>query len=78
LEPRKKYDRWLDTEDPVVVANAMFIIIGRVLNMLKGQKNAEPPPRCPQCQKPMRRRQSAKGDFWGCSVYLACKGILSV
>jgi four helix bundle suffix protein len=107
LEQRTKYDRWLDAEDPVVVANAMLIIIGRVLNMLKGQieaqgkafaeaggfserltarrlearqgqKNAEPPPSCPQCQKPMRRRQSAKGDFWGCSVYPACKGILSV
>jgi hypothetical protein len=22
----------------------------------------------------MRRRKSAKGDFWGCSTYPACKG----
>ncbi len=34
LEQRKKYARWLDAEDPVVVANAMLIIIGRALNML--------------------------------------------
>ncbi len=107
LEQRKKYARWLDAEDPVVVANAMLIIIGRALNMLKGQidaqgkafaeaggfserlaarrlearegqKNAEPSPSCPQCQQPMRRRQSAKGDFWGCSAYPDCKGIRPV
>jgi four helix bundle suffix protein len=85
----------------------MLIIIGRALNMLKsqidaqgkafaeaggfserlaarrleareGQKNAEPSPSCPQCQQPMRRRQSAKGDFWGCSAYPDCKGIRPV
>jgi hypothetical protein len=85
----------------------MLIIIGRALNMLKsqidaqgkafaeaggfskrltarrleareGQKNAEPSPACPQCQQPMRRRQSAKGDFWGCSAYPDCKGIRPV
>ncbi len=107
LEQRKKFARWLDAEDPVVVANAMLIIIGRALNMLKsqidaqgkafaeaggfserlaarrleareGQKNAEPSPSCPQCQQPMRRRQSAKGDFWGCSAYPDCKGIRPV
>jgi four helix bundle suffix protein len=107
LEQRKKYARWLDAEDPVVVANAMLIIIGRALNMLKsqidaqgkafaeaggfserlaarrleareGQKNAEPSPSCPQCQQPMRRRQSAKGDFWGSSAYPDCKGIRPV
>ena len=96
LEQRRKYARWLDAEDPVVVANAMLIIIGRALNMLKSQiaaqgeafeqtggfserltarrieareekLNAEPAPQCPQCGKPMRRRKSAKGEFWGCS-----------
>jgi restriction system protein len=29
---------------------------------------------CPQCGKPMRRRKSTKGDFWGCSAYPECKG----
>ena len=102
LEQRKKYARWLDADDAVVVANAMLIIIGRTLNMLKsqieaqgaafeetggfserlmtkrieareGQKTADVPA-CPQCGKPMRRRRSAKGDFWGCSAFPECKG----
>lgn len=41
LEQRKKYARWLDSNDAVVVANAMLIILGRVLNMLKCQKEAQ-------------------------------------
>lgn len=102
LEQRKKYARWLDADDAVVVANAMLIIIGRALNMLKRQievqgktfeeiggfgerlmarrietreqqKNVDAP-ECPQCGKPMRRRKSAKGDFWGCSAFPDCKG----
>lgn len=103
LAQRRKYARWLDAEDPLVVANAMLIIIGRALNMLKsqiaaqgeafeqtggfserlmakrleareGQRAAEPSPECPQCGKPMRRRKSAKGEFWGCANYPECKG----
>ncbi|HNT35706.1 MAG TPA: topoisomerase DNA-binding C4 zinc finger domain-containing protein [bacterium] len=31
-------------------------------------------PDCPQCGKSMRRRKSAKGDFWGCSALPECKG----
>lgn len=31
-------------------------------------------PECPQCGKPMRRRTSAQGDFWGCSTYPNCNG----
>lgn len=41
LEQRKKYAVWLDSSDPVVVANAMLIIIGRTLNMLKSQIRAQ-------------------------------------
>ena len=101
LEQRKKYARWLDADDAVVVANAMLIIIGRALKMLKGQieaqgkafeetggfnerlmskrieareKEQSPPPDCPRCGKPMRRRKSTKGDFWGCSTFPECKG----
>jgi four helix bundle suffix protein len=33
--------RWLDADDAVVVANAMLIIIGRSLNMLKSQIEAQ-------------------------------------
>lgn len=106
LEQRKKYARWLDADDAVVVANAMLVIIGRTLNMLKsqiaaqgrafeetggfserlmakrvevrGQQQAKDAPECPQCGKPMRRRQSARGDFWGCSTYPECKGTRTV
>ena len=102
LEQRKKYARWLDDDDAVVVANAMLIIIGRALNMLKSQIEAQgksfeetggfgerlmarriesrakqqtaDAPECPPCGKPMRRRKSAKGDFWGCSAFPDCKG----
>ena len=41
LEQRKKYARWLDSDDPVVAANAMLLIIGRALNMLKSQIEAQ-------------------------------------
>jgi four helix bundle suffix protein len=41
LQQRKKYARWLDADDAVVVANAMLIIIGRALNMLKSQIEAQ-------------------------------------
>ncbi|MES2982656.1 MAG: four helix bundle suffix domain-containing protein [Verrucomicrobiota bacterium] len=103
LQQRRKYARWLDSLDPVVVANAMLLIIGRALNMLKSQiaaqgkafeetggfserlttrrleareeqRNSEPSPSCPHCNQPMRRRRSAKGEFWGCIGYPACKG----
>ena len=101
LEQRKKYARWLDADDALIVANAMLIIIGRALNMLKSQieaqgaafeetggfserltarrieareKNREPSPECPLCGKPMRRRKSATGEFWGCTDFPDCKG----
>lgn len=41
LEQRKKYAQWLDDDDAVVVANALLIIIGRALNMLKSQIEAQ-------------------------------------
>jgi four helix bundle suffix protein len=31
-------------------------------------------PECPQCGKPMRRRNSKKGEFWGCTAYPDCRG----
>ena len=41
LEQRKKYAHWLDSDDELIVANAMLIIIGRALNMLKSQIEAQ-------------------------------------
>lgn len=103
LEQRKKYARWLDSSEDLVVANAMLVIIGRAMNMLNRQieaqgeafeahggfrerltarriaaRDAEPTPACPSCGQPMRRRTSAKGEFWGCSAYPACKTILPI
>ncbi len=90
-----------DADDAVIVANAMLLIIGRALNMLKSQiqaqgkafeetggfserltakrleareKDQPPAPQCPLCSKPMRRRNSAQGRFWGCSAFPDCKG----
>ena len=101
LEQRKKYAAWLDADDVVVVANAMLIIIGRTLTMLKRQIEAQgktfeetggfserltakrieareqaklASPECPLCGKFMRRRNSATGQFWGCSAFPDCKG----
>jgi len=31
-------------------------------------------PLCPVCNKPMRRRKSANGEFWGCAGFPTCKG----
>lgn len=101
LEQRRKYASWLDADDAVVVANAMLIIIGRTLTMLKRQIEAQgktfeetggfserltakrieareqaklASPECPLCGKSMRRRNSATGQFWGCSAFPDCKG----
>jgi four helix bundle suffix protein len=95
---------WLQHQDPIIVANAMLILIQRTMGMLKNQitKQGEvflenggfrekmyqarsetrevkmPPddnaPDCPECSKPMRKRQSQRGEFWGCSAYPTCKG----
>ncbi len=32
-------------------------------------------PLCPDCGKPMRKRRSRKGEFWGCSGYPECHGL---
>ena len=34
----------------------------------------EDAPDCPSCGKPMRKRNSARGPFWGCTGYPECKG----
>jgi len=31
-------------------------------------------PRCPACEGPMRKRTSARGEFWGCARYPVCRG----
>lgn len=51
------------------------------LNARKEKANIEGVPKCPQCGKPMLKRMQKKGqqqgrEFWGCSDYPACRGIL--
>ena len=91
----------------IIVANAMLLIIGRALNMLKNQiaaqgeafeesggfsgrlttrrlaareeqRNEEPSPACPRCEKPMRRRRSNNGEFWGCTDFPKCRGTKAI
>jgi four helix bundle suffix protein len=103
---RALYAKWLDSDDDLVVANAMLIIIGRAMKLLDRQMEAQgqafeagggfnermmtrrlaarevqrdaDAPVCPKCEKPMRKRRSAKGEFWGCSDYPQCRGTLPV
>ncbi len=111
VRQKAKFDPWIESESPVVVANALLILCARVNRMLESQltnmlqrfreqggftenmtserieakrrQAAESgAPACPKCGKPMVRRMQKKGaaqgrEFWGCSDYPNCKGILS-
>jgi four helix bundle suffix protein len=35
-------------------------------------------PACPHCSKPMKKRTSARGPFWGCTGYPECKGVRQI
>ncbi len=35
-------------------------------------------PKCPECQQIMRKRNSQRGAFWGCSAYPNCRGIRQI
>ena len=48
-------------------------LTGKRVEAREQQRDADAP-ECPLCGKGMRRRKSAKGDFWGCSGYPECKG----
>lgn len=98
LREKKKFDPWLNHKDPVVVANALIVLVQRTLSLLGKQlqslessfvekggirermtqariaaKDGEIPA-CPECGKPMRKRKSLKGEFWGCTGYPDCRG----
>ncbi|MGE5294138.1 MAG: topoisomerase DNA-binding C4 zinc finger domain-containing protein [Solirubrobacterales bacterium] len=38
------------------------------------EKDKPSVPECPLCSKPMRRRNSTQGPFWGCSAFPSCRG----
>ncbi len=35
-------------------------------------------PECPECGRPMHKRSSVRGPFWGCGNYPQCKGIRQI
>ena len=41
LEQQKKFARWLDSDDSMVVANALLVILSRAINMLIRQLEAQ-------------------------------------
>jgi len=41
---------------------------------VEARAEKENAPVCPQCGKPMKKRNSARGAFWGCTGYPDCKG----
>lgn len=95
---KKKFDRWLEHNDAVVVANALIVLTQRALSLLGRQLQSLEAeflekggirermtqarletrdgdvPACPECGKPMRKRKSQTGEFWGCSGYPDCRG----
>jgi len=41
---------------------------------VEARAKQEDAPACPACGKPMKRRNSARGAFWGCTGFPECKG----
>jgi restriction system protein len=102
LEQKRKFDPWLESDDRVVVANALIVLTQRTISLLGKQLQSLEAsflerggirekmtqarvlardgvaPECPECGKPMRKRKSQKGDFWGCSGYPDCRGSRNV
>jgi restriction system protein len=105
LAQKQKFAKWLESGNDETMANALLILIARVINMLNHQLETqgetfgkeggfrekltsmrvsaraeqEGAPTCPECDKPMTRRQAKTGrnagrDFWGCTGYPACRG----
>ncbi|MCH5225173.1 MAG: four helix bundle suffix domain-containing protein [Muribaculaceae bacterium] len=110
LKQKSKFDKWLENEDPVIVANAILVLLQKENRMLqaqiqklfdrfkqlggfaenmtqeriearKAQATSQGSPLCPICNKPMIRRLQKRGinqgsEFWGCSDFPKCTGIL--
>jgi four helix bundle suffix protein len=41
---------------------------------VEARAKQEDAPSCPVCEKPMKKRNSSRGKFWGCTGYPECKG----
>lgn len=109
---KSKFDRWLEDDNPEIVANALLVLCIREnkmlqaqiqsqlegfrlaggfsenmtaerLEALRSQASTAGAPACPKCGKPMLKRLQKKGsmqgrEFWGCSDYPKCNGILPI
>lgn len=109
IAQRRRFATWFSSNDDVIFANAMLILISRALLMLdrllkqrgeafvkdggfsermtaarvehkriQHQPDNSDAPKCPLCGGEMRIRHSAKGDFWGCANYPACRGTVNI
>ncbi|NLC82298.1 MAG: four helix bundle protein [Lentisphaerae bacterium] len=110
LAQKKKFAEWLDADSDETMANALLILIARVIHMLNRQMESQGEtfkeeggfrekltgirlearaqqqqgaPVCPECGKPMARRTAKSGknagrEFWGCTGYPECKGVLEM
>lgn len=112
LAQKRKFDLWLESDNPATVANAMLVLTVRENKILQAQIQSQldtfrknggftenmtseriearkaqaaenNAPSCPKCGKPMLKRMQKKGqmqgrEFWGCSDYPNCKGILPI
>lgn len=105
LAEKRKFARWLESDDAIIVANALIVLIHRTVGMLgrqlerleddfirqggikermysarvearneKEEHDDSASPACPECNRPMRKRNSARGCFWGCSNFPECRG----
>ena len=45
---------------------------------VEARAKQEDAPVCPNCGKPMKKRNSARGKFWGCTAYPECRGIINI
>ena len=41
-------------------------------------RTAGPTPACPRCGSPMMLRRSKRGQFWGCSRFPSCRGLVPI
>ena len=106
LKQQNKFDLWLQSNDSVVQANCLIILIRRILKMLDRQLQMQidkfeqtggfrekltevrveartKQQNVPICGKPMTLRKAAIGknagkEFWGCTGYPECKGVMNV
>ncbi|MCH5242722.1 MAG: four helix bundle suffix domain-containing protein [Muribaculaceae bacterium] len=112
LKQKSKFDKWLENDDPEIVANAILVLLLKLNKMLQNQMSYQLEsfkenggfsenmsqerleakklqsvnignPLCPICGKPMFKRMQKKGrnqgrEFWGCSEYPKCTGILPI